>query len=81
MSNLIKFELDRSGVRELMKDPGVVGECAKIASAAYARLGEGYVMESRTYPERHGYALYPETREAEKDNLDNNSLLKAVGGG
>lgn len=81
MSKNFKFELDRAGVRELMKDPGIVGECETLTAAAYARLGDGYVMEPRNYPERSGYAIYPESREAEKDNLDNNSLLKAVGGG
>lgn len=81
MSKLLKFELNRAGVRELMKDPGVVSECEKLTAAAYARLDDGYVMEPRNYPERSGFAIYPESREAEKDNLENNSLLKAVGGG
>lgn len=76
-----KFELNSAGVRELLKASGVVGECAKLASAAYGRLGDGYVMEPRNYRDRYGYAIYPSTRAAEKDNLENNSLLKAVGGG
>ena len=80
MSNF-RFELDRNGVRELMKDPGVVGVCQGLASAAFARLPEGYQLEPRNYPERHGYAIYPESSAAERDNMKNNSLLKAVGGG
>ena len=81
MSKNFKFELDRAGVRELLKSSEISGACEEVAAAAYAQLGDGYVMEPRNYPERSGYAIYPESREAEKDNLDNNSLLKAVGGG
>lgn len=81
MSKGFKFELNRGGVRELLKSSEISGACEEVAAAAYAQLGDGYVMEPRNYPERSGYAIYPKTREAERDNRKNNSLLKAVGGG
>lgn len=74
------FELNRPGVRELLKSEGVVNECRKHAQSTLQACGgkEGYVMEERRYPERGGYAVYANDYPAIQDNLDNNTLLKAL---
>ena len=80
----VKFELDRAGVRELLKSPEMQQECMRYASATLQRASgsaDGYVVESRNYPERSGAAVRADTYEARKDNYDNNTLLKALGGG
>lgn len=79
MSKLEKFVLDKKGVRELLKSAEIQQECMKYAYAAAGRCGEGYAVESRNYPERSGAAVRADTYKARKDNLKNNTLLKAVG--
>lgn len=80
----VKFELNKSGVRELLKSAEAQGECMKYANAAFSRASvssDGYVVEPRNYPERSGAAVRANTYEARKDNFDNNTLLKSLGGG
>ena len=48
------------------------------ASRVVQRAGTGYEMQQRSYPERNGYVVRPATYQARKDNLDNNTLEKAV---
>lgn len=81
MSKGFKFELNTKGVRELLKDPKTAAVCTQYGSQVLNRAGAGYTMESRYYPERSGVAIFPETYEANKDNLEHNTLLKALGGG
>lgn len=76
----VKFELNKKGVRELLKSPEAAAICTQYAVQIQGRAGEGYVVESRNYPERSGAAVYPGTYEAYRDNLKNNTLLKALGG-
>lgn len=80
----VKFELNKAGVRELLKSAEAQGECMKYANAAFSRASassDGYVVEPRNYPERSGAAVRASTYEARKDNFDNNTLLKSLGGG
>lgn len=80
MGNDVKIKLNDAGVKELLKSPEMVGHCRTLAEQVLARCGEGYVMEERNYPERSGYAVRTDTRAAYKDNYDNNTLLRALGG-
>lgn len=80
MSN-IKIELNSAGIREMLKSEPVRQACMQEASRIASRAGDGYVSESRSYPERSGAAVYPNTPKAAMDNLRNNTLLKAMGGG
>lgn len=74
----VKIELNSAGVRELLKRDAVAGLCDQLAANAAMNAGEGYVTERRTYPERVGTAIYAATREARKDNLENNTLLRVI---
>ena len=77
----LKFKLDKSGVRELLKSEGVANECMKHAQATLAAASgsaDGYTMEVRNYPERTGYAVFAEEYPAISDNLKNNTLLKSL---
>ena len=77
----LKVKLNRAGVRELMKDSGVVGVCQDEMGKRAASAGEGYVMERIEHPTRTGYALRAETPAAIHDNFENNTLLKLINGG
>lgn len=74
----VKVVLNRDGVREMLKSPEVEKMCMDIATNAVARLGEGYEAEVRHYPERTAAAILPMTYQAKKDNLENNTILKAL---
>lgn len=78
MSKVV-IELNSDGIRELLKDDGIAEICRQQAEEVASKAGEGYGVESRSYAERSGYAVVAQTKEAYKDNLKNNTLLKALG--
>lgn len=73
-----KLKLNSDGIRELMKDPGVMGICENVAGNTLNRCGAGYAMEKKTYTTRGGFIVYPDCADAFYDNLRNNTLLKAL---
>lgn len=81
MSN-IKFELNREGVKELLKSQPVKEACktqADIIASNANGMHPGYEAVPRDYPKRSGYAVKPATEEAYWDNYHHNTLLKARG--
>lgn len=72
-------KLNSQGVRELLKSQAIANACREQADAVAGRAGEGYSVEQRDYPERTGFVVSAETDEARRDNLKNNTLLKALG--
>lgn len=80
MSNSkVKIVLNDAGVRELLKSSEISEACRSAATGVQARAGEEYILEERNYPERTGWAVRPGTVAAHRDNLKNNTLLKAIG--
>lgn len=76
-----KFILNSSGVREFLRSEEMASECREYAEGVLSACSkEGYVLEERQYPERRGYAVFAKEYPAIQDNLDNNTLLKALGG-
>lgn len=76
----VKFELDRAGVRELLRSPEAASICRSYAENVKGRAGEGYEVTTYTGRNRANASVHAETYEARKDNYDNNTLLKALGG-
>ena len=52
----------------------------EVADQVAAKAGDGYATDVYQAGTRVIASVYTETEEAMKDNLDNNTLLKAVGG-
>lgn len=80
----VRVKLNNAGVRELLKSAEAANACLPHAQRVYATASssaEGYVLEQRNYRERTGYAVYANDFPAIADNLNNNTLLKALGGG
>lgn len=73
----IKIVLNGAGVRALLKEVGST-TCVRLANEAAARCGEGYEAQKRTYPTRTGAVVKAVTEAARSDNLENNTILKAV---
>lgn len=73
-----KFVLNRAGVRELMKSAEMQGILKGKADGALNSLGEGYKSDTYVGKNRANTMVYADTYQAKKDNLENNSILKAV---
>lgn len=78
MSKLVKFKLNYEGVSQLMKSPEMQGVLIDYANKIQSRAGDGYSVH--VGPRRANVSVRTETDAAAQDNLDNNTLLKAVRG-
>lgn len=78
MSN-VTIKLNWDGVRELLRSAEVMAECRSHADEMGATLGDGYEVSEYTGANRVNVSVHAVSQSARQDNLDNNSLLKAVG--
>lgn len=76
----VKFELNRAGVRELMKSNEMVSILEGYGSKALSSLGDGYEAETYQGSNRANVEVKAVTFKARRDNMKNNTILKAVRG-
>lgn len=77
MSN--NFVLNTAGVREMLQSAEMLSVCEQYAQNIKGSLGDGYEIEStRVGTSRVAVTLRATTSQSQQDNLDNNTLLKAV---
>ena len=75
----VRVVLDRKGVQNvLLKGPEVAEFMESIGNDAIRRLGDGYKMDRFTGKRRTNVEVRASTRETIRENLKNNTLLKAV---
>lgn len=74
----IKFKLDRKGVAELMKSEEMQGILTEKASEVATKAGDGYEQDVYVGKNRANAMVRASTYQAKKDNLENNTLLKAL---
>ena len=74
----VQVELNSEGVRELLRSPEMAAICQAQAMAIAGRAGNGYSVSTYTGTSRVNASVMAETQEAIRDNLKNNTLLKAV---
>lgn len=77
----VRFELDRGGVRELLRGPEATNVCKGFAEEVRSRAGEGYEVTTFVGMNRANASVHAESSEALKDCFENNTLLKALGEG
>ena len=78
MAKVVGFKLNEEGVKQLMMSDGMRTAVEYYAGGICERAGEGYKVK---YGKNRVVAFVEtETNEAAQDNLDNNTLLKAVRG-
>lgn len=80
MSN-VKIQLNRGGVRELLRSPEMQAICTELAQGVAQRCGDGYEVSSFVGVNRANASVIATTKEAVKDNRQNNTILHALGGG
>ena len=78
MSN-VKVTLNSVGIRELLKSEAVSKACLEQAEQIKREVGTGFEIHEKRYPERTGYAVSAESKDAIKQTYQDNVLLKAVG--
>ena len=79
MSN-VTIKLRSEGVRELLRSPEMMEVCRQYAEEMGSKLGSGYEVSTYTGTNRVNASVHAVSDQAKQDNLDNNSMLKAVGG-
>jgi phage-related protein len=72
------FELNHAGVASLMKSNEMQEILSEKATEIKQRCGNGYEQDIHVGKNRANAMVYPATYKAKKDNLKNNTLLKAV---
>jgi len=75
----VRIELNRAGVRELLLSNEILAVCEKVADGVAMRAGEGYGVNVFHGRNRVNAEVQAETAAAYRDNLKNNTLLKALG--
>lgn len=74
----VKFKLNRQGVSELMKSSEMQSVLVEKAKAVRLIAGEGYTQDVHVGKNRSNAMVYAETIQAKRDNLKNNTLVKAL---
>lgn len=77
----VRFELNRAGVRELLQSPEAQNLVMEYAERVQSRAGKDYEASVIVGRLRARASVIATTYEARKDNFENNTLLKALGGG
>ena len=76
---MINVELNHEAVGELLKSSEMQELVKSYADEIAERAGEGYASDTYNAGSRVIASAYTETEEAMEDNLENNTLLKAMG--
>ncbi|SNU09805.1 hypothetical protein SAMN05216470_2032 [Streptococcus equinus] len=74
----IKFELNRAGVAELMKSSAMQEILTEEAGRIRNKCGDGYEQDVYVGRNRANAMITASSFKAKRDNLKNNTLLKAV---
>lgn len=73
-----KFKLNRNGIASLMKSPEMQNILTTHATSIRSRCGDGYEQDIFVGKNRANAMVSAKTYKAKRDNLKNNTLLKAV---
>jgi len=77
MSN-VKVVLNRQGVKDMLKSDEMMAICKEYADGVAERAGDGYEVSTYNGRTRVNAQIAPKTVQAIRDNMKNNTLLKAV---
>lgn len=80
MADKLTVKLNSAGIRELLKSAEIQSVCKEQASNIANRCGAGYESDVRAGKNRAVAEVKAVTYAAKRDNLKNNTLLKAVKG-
>jgi hypothetical protein len=75
-----EFKLNLAGLNELMKSAEMQQVLDEKGKEVASRAGEGYGYRTHVASFVAITNVFPDTKEAAKDNYTNNTLLKAING-
>ena len=75
-----QFKLNRKGVADLMKSAEMQEVLKGYATGIRNRCGDGYEQDIYVGKNRANAMVWADTFEARRENLKNNTILKAVRG-
>ena len=70
----VRIELNREGVRELLRSDEMMEICKKHADNALNKLGEGYEVSTHTGKNRVNAEIAAKSYAAKKENMENNTI-------
>lgn len=76
----VKVALNRESVRKILRSQEMLEICEGHANNALQKLGSGYEVTSVTGKVRCNAEVAAVSHKAKKENMENNTILKAVGG-
>ena len=76
----VRIELNGAGVQEMLRSQEMKTICEEHANNALSRLGPGHTVTTMTGKNRVNASVYAESYEAKRENLRNNTILKALRG-
>lgn len=74
----VKFELNHAGVRELLKSKAMQNVLNEYGNAIMSRAGGDYVKSTYVGTNRTNVSIMTNSAATMRDNLDNNTLLRAL---
>ena len=75
----LEIQLDSAGIQALLKSQEIVDVLQSQADNIRAQLGDQYKTSQHIGKTRANVSVYTEDPDAIRDNLQNNTLLKAMG--
>lgn len=78
MSKKTKVVLNSKGIREMLKGEEMQALLKERATEIANRAGEGYEVDVHTGKTRANASVYTTSKKVMRDNMKNNTLLKAV---
>lgn len=76
----IKIQLNLDGLFELMNSPEITETLEELGNTAMSRLGEGYEISTFHGATRANVGIRAATQGTWQDQLENNTIMKAVFG-
>ncbi len=78
MSKKVTLKLNSKGIQEMLKSPEMQTLLNERATAIANRAGDGYEVSVHVGKTRANASVYTTDAKVMRDNLKNNTLLKAV---
>lgn len=75
----IRIVLNKKGVRELLRSEEMMTVCKEKAKEIRHNCGKDYGENYRVGKNRVNVSIFPVTAKAYEENLENNTMLKALG--
>lgn len=74
----VEVKLNLKGINEVMKSPEILSACEAAGQAVAMAAGADYGTKSGTINYIAYCNVFPESKEAAKENYEDNTILKAV---